>query len=186
MSDTPEHRTAARSAHDVQTPHDGGDRVVDDAPVTAALASPTAAAAPAATAAAGESVFGGVGRGSRADAGPDVETAVGDQTTTDVETVVGDDTVTIHRAPRYLRFMIAGGVVGVVVALILTFSFPEPAGFDFSQVFGFLALFCGVVGFALGAVVALLVDRASRRAAKTIVVERVEGGEELDGQTSDD
>ncbi|MEF2977689.1 hypothetical protein, partial [Subtercola sp. YIM 133946] len=93
------------------------------------------------------------------------------------ESVVGDDTVTIHRAPRYFRFMIAGAVLGLVVALVLTLAFPEPPGFDYSQVFGFLALFFVVAGFALGAIVALLVDRASRRAAKTISVELIEGGD---------
>lgn len=95
----------------------------------------------------------------------------------ETENVVGDDTVTIHRAPRYLRFMIAGAVVGLIAALVLTLAFPEPPGFDYSQVFGFLALFFVVAGFALGAVVALLVDRASRRAAKTIRVELIEGGD---------
>ncbi|GGF29764.1 hypothetical protein [Subtercola lobariae] len=97
------------------------------------------------------------------------------------ESVVGDDSVRIHRAPRYFRFMVAGGVVGLIVALILTFSFPEPPGFDFSQVFGFLALFLAVFGFAVGAVVALLVDRASRRAARTVMMEHVEGGENPEG-----
>lgn len=174
VSDTPEPRTSARSANDDNTPHDGGDRAVVDA------------GAPAAT---GVPVFESVGPdgqpGSQAAGEPDGQPGTRSDAAPDVETVVGDDTVTIHRAPRYLRFMIAGGVVGVLVALVLTFSFPEPAGFDFSQVFGFLALFCAVVGFALGAVVALLVDRASRRAARTIVVERVEGGEEPDSQTPD-
>ncbi|MCU1475682.1 MAG: hypothetical protein JWQ64_375 [Subtercola sp.] len=95
----------------------------------------------------------------------------------ETENVVGDDSVTIHRAPRYFRFMIAGAVAGLIVALILTFAFPEPEGFDFSQVFGFLALFFIVFGFAVGAIVALLIDRGSRRAARTISMERVEGGD---------
>jgi ATP/ADP translocase len=102
---------------------------------------------------------------------------VSDTPESETESVVGDDTVTIHRAPRYFRFMIAGAAVGVIVALILTFAFPEPAGFDFSQVFGFLALFFIVIGFAVGAVVALLIDRISRRMARTISMERVEGGD---------
>ena len=71
-----------------------------------------------------------------------------------------------------------GAVVGAIVALILTFAFNgQPASpelglqFDKGQVFGFLLLLCGVIGAALGAVVALLIDRATARRAKSVVAE---------------
>ena len=84
----------------------------------------------------------------------------------------------MRRAPRYGRFITLGALVGAVVALILTFSFSgQPAypelelGFDKGQVFGFLLLLCATIGAALGAVVALLIDRGSARRAKSVLVE---------------
>ena len=94
-----------------------------------------------------------------------------------VETDVSDDVVTVRRAPRYGRFITLGALVGAVVALILTFAFSgQPAdpelelGFDRGQVFGFLLLLCATIGAALGAVVALLIDRGSAKRAKSVLV----------------
>lgn len=92
----------------------------------------------------------------------------------DDERPAGVDTVTIHRSPRYFRFMTVGGIAGLIVALILTFAFPEPPGFNPAQIFGFLGILFVVVGIVAGSVVALLLDRASRRRAKTIEIERIE------------
>lgn len=94
-----------------------------------------------------------------------------------IDTYVSDDVVTVRRAPRFGGFIILGVVVGVVVALILTFAFSgqpvDPGlvgGFDKGQVFGFLLLVCGTLGAALGAVTALLIDRASAKRARKIAV----------------
>ncbi|WP_254431212.1 hypothetical protein [Agromyces sp. Marseille-P2726] len=94
-----------------------------------------------------------------------------------VETDVTSDTVTVRRAPRYGRFILLGVIVGAIVALILTFAFTgqpvegELVQFDKGQVFGFLLLVCGTIGAALGAVVALLIDRSSARRARSVAVE---------------
>lgn len=95
-----------------------------------------------------------------------------------LETDVTSDTVTVRRAPRYGTFIALGAVVGAVVALILTFTFSgEPAiegeliEFDKGQVFGFLLLVCATIGAALGAVVALIIDRTTARRARTVTVE---------------
>ena len=88
-----------------------------------------------------------------------------------LETEVERDTVTVRRAPRYSRFMTLGALVGAVVALILTMSFPANDEFDRGQVFGFLLLACATIGLALGALVALLIDRATARRAKSVTVE---------------
>jgi uncharacterized membrane protein YdjX (TVP38/TMEM64 family) len=95
-----------------------------------------------------------------------------------LEIDITSDSVTVRRAPRYGRFITLGALVGAVVALILTFAFSgQPAtpelelGFDKGQVFGFLLLLCGVIGAALGAVIALLIDRASLRRARSVTVE---------------
>jgi hypothetical protein len=94
-----------------------------------------------------------------------------------LEIEVTSDTVAVRRAPRYGRFIILGAVLGVIVALILTFAFSgrplegELIEFDKGQVFGFLLLVCGTIGAALGAVAALIIDRASARHVRSVNVQ---------------
>ena len=88
-------------------------------------------------------------------------------------------TVRVRRAPKYAVFLIAGAALGLIVALILTFAFNGTAtespntGLVYSagQVFGFLLLICGTAGVGIGAIVALLFDRASARRAREVVVD---------------
>jgi hypothetical protein len=95
-----------------------------------------------------------------------------------LETDRTSGTVTVRRAPRYGRFITLGAIVGAVAALILTFAFSgEPTiegeliEFDKGQVFGFLLLICATIGVALGALVALLIDRSTARRARSVAVE---------------
>lgn len=94
---------------------------------------------------------------------------------------VADDvvTATLRRSPKYTVFLLVGAAVGVLIALILTFAFngtaqPNDAGIQYSQgqVFGFLTLLCVPVGVAIFGVVALLLDRASRRRTRELTVSR--------------
>ena len=80
--------------------------------------------------------------------------------------------VTVQRSPRYLRFFFVGVSLGVIVALILTFSFPTDPQFSQTQVFGFLVIFTGIGGGVLGLVFALLVDRVYSRHVITTQAER--------------
>lgn len=82
--------------------------------------------------------------------------------------------VSVRRAPRYFRFMAVGAAVGVLVSIALTFSFPEQEDFSRLQVLGFTGLFIVAVAVALGALVAIAIDRASRRRARTVEAQRVE------------
>ncbi|MDJ1113941.1 potassium transporter Trk [Microbacterium dauci] len=84
----------------------------------------------------------------------------------------------LRRSPRFSVFFVLGGGLGLLVALILTFAFDgsaqaSAAGVTYSttQVFGFLLLVCVPVGVALGALVALVFDRASRRHVRTVRIE---------------
>ncbi|WP_353826410.1 hypothetical protein [Agromyces sp. SYSU T0242] len=88
-----------------------------------------------------------------------------------LETEVSSDAVTVRRTPRYGSFLLLGAVVGVIVALVLTFVFPENPEFDRSQVFGFLLLWCGAGGLALGGAAALVIDRVLARRRGTAVAE---------------
>lgn len=94
---------------------------------------------------------------------------------------VADDVVTasLRRSPKYTVFLLVGAALGVLVALILTFAFngsaqPNEAGIQYStgQVFGFLILLCVPVGVAILGVVALLLDRSSRRRTRELTVSR--------------
>lgn len=84
-----------------------------------------------------------------------------------------DTDVTVVRAPRYFRFMIAGAVLGVLVAFVLTISYPETATFTAGQVLGFLLLLCGAIGVGGGGLAAIIVDRAQRRRVHKVAAERL-------------
>lgn len=108
---------------------------------------------------------------------PSFPAGIGGDADEHVASEVTSDTVMVRRAPRYGRFITLGALVGAVVALILTFAFSgqPPEGqlvqFDKGQVFGFLLLFCGVVGAGLGAIVALIIDRAFARRSTAAIAE---------------
>ena len=81
----------------------------------------------------------------------------------------------MRRAPKYGVFLTVGALLGVLVALILTFATGEETAspltnvtYSSMQVFGFLALIGVAIGLAVGGFVALMFDRASRRRARTV------------------
>ncbi|MCS5717037.1 hypothetical protein N1027_02700 [Herbiconiux sp. CPCC 205763] len=86
--------------------------------------------------------------------------------------------VSVRRAPRYYRFMAVGFAVGLLVTIILTFGFPEQDDFNRLQVFGFVGVFLVALFVAIGAIVAIALDRASRKRARTVEAERIEEHEE--------
>jgi hypothetical protein len=89
------------------------------------------------------------------------------------------ETLRVRRAPKFSVFLLAGAGLGILVALILTFSFSGTGevspntGLVYSagQVFGFLALICVSAGLALGGGVALLFDRSSSRRVREVAVD---------------
>ena len=86
--------------------------------------------------------------------------------------------VSVRRAPRYYRFMAVGFAVGLLVTIGLTFGFPERDDFNRLQVFGFVGLFVVALFVAIGAIVAIALDRASRKRARTVAAERIEEHDE--------
>ncbi|WP_368498449.1 hypothetical protein [Herbiconiux sp. A18JL235] len=85
------------------------------------------------------------------------------------------DSVTVRRAPRYYRFMAVGLIVGVIITVVATYSFPQQEDEEFSQlqVLGFTGIFVVAICVALGALVAIVLDRVSRRRARTVAMEHV-------------
>ncbi|WP_194397104.1 YtxH domain-containing protein [Microbacterium atlanticum] len=102
------------------------------------------------------------------------------------------ETLRVRRAPKISVFLIAGAALGVFVAMILTFAFDGTSqvspntGVEYAQtqVFGFLALICAPIGIAIGALVALLLDRRSRRHTREVSVDHA--SVQVDPPSSDD
>lgn len=90
--------------------------------------------------------------------------------------------VSIRRAPRLARFLILGAGLGAVVAFVFTALAPPEKDVAFGTVFGFLLVVAVPVGLALGAVVAVLLDRRSLRRATTVVAGKIEVQTEPDTQ----
>ncbi len=78
----------------------------------------------------------------------------------------------IRRAPRIGRFLFLGAAVGVIGTLILTSLYPADPNIGFPALFGYFALYGVPIGVALGAMLALVLDRLSVRRTRTVTVER--------------
>lgn len=90
------------------------------------------------------------------------------------------ETAQLRRSPRYGAFFVAGGLVGILAAVVLTLAFAgskdksDYTGVVYSteQVLGFVALICIPIGLALGGLVALLLDRAAARRTREVRIDR--------------
>lgn len=90
------------------------------------------------------------------------------------------ETVRLRRSPKYSVFLVVGAGLGVLAAMILTFTFSGTGAtspntglvYTSGQVFGFLALICITVGVVLGGLTALLLDRMLARRSRDVIVDR--------------
>lgn len=90
------------------------------------------------------------------------------------------ETVRLRRSPKYAVFLAAGAGLGLLVAMILTFTFNGTGGispntglvYSSGQVFGFLLLICITVGVVVGGVTALILDRVLARRTRDVTVDR--------------
>ena len=113
---------------------------------------------------------------------PNIPEPLDPEATDPSETVIEEhlERVQMRRAPKFSVFMILGGAVGLFTAMILTFLYDGTANqspntgmvYSQGQVFGFLALICVAIGLAVFGGIALLLDRASRRHAHEVTVDR--------------
>jgi hypothetical protein len=76
--------------------------------------------------------------------------------------------LSIRRAPKYLTFIILGGVVGIIVGFILNAVSEQSTG---APILGYLIVFCSGLGVGLGVIVALVLDRILRRKSKVVKAE---------------
>ncbi len=84
------------------------------------------------------------------------------------------DRVTVRRAPRIGAFLVVGGFLGFLATLIVTSLFEADPGVGFAASLAYFSLYGVSAGVLVGAVLAVLIDRRSRRRARTIEVEREE------------
>lgn len=76
--------------------------------------------------------------------------------------------LSIRRAPKYLTFIILGGVVGIIAGFILNAVSEQSTG---APILGYLIVFCSGLGVGLGVIVALVLDRILRRKSKVVKAE---------------
>ncbi|HEY8294275.1 MAG TPA: hypothetical protein VIG41_02955 [Micrococcaceae bacterium] len=81
--------------------------------------------------------------------------------------------IIVRRAPKFVPFLVAGGIVGVLVAAVVAWGAPGNAEYDRSTIFGFFAVLLAVPGVVSGGIVALILDRVSIRRMERAVVESV-------------
>ena len=81
--------------------------------------------------------------------------------------------ITVRRAPKYVPFLVLGGLLGFGVAAFLAYGLPGDESYDASAVFGFFLILCGAGGVVLGGAAALTLDRLSVGRARRAVVESV-------------
>lgn len=89
--------------------------------------------------------------------------------------------VLVRRSPRYVRFIAVGAALAIVITLVLTFAFPEQPNYSRPQVFGFVGIILVTVFVGISATIAIVIDRASGRRARTLTMttsERVEAADD--------
>jgi len=108
--------------------------------------------------------------------------------------------VSVRRAPRFGAFLVVGGFLGFVVTLILTSLFEAGPAVGFTTLLAYFSLYGITAGVLVGALIAIIVDRRSRRRMRTIEMEReivaaqeaeaqgaeAQGAEAQDAQVQDD
>ena len=83
--------------------------------------------------------------------------------------------VTIRRAPKLTAFIATGIILAVIVAAIVSFGMPADPAVGAGATFTFFALVFSLVGMAVGAIVGLIVDRATRSHDATADVSQLKG-----------
>jgi len=76
--------------------------------------------------------------------------------------------VSVRRAPRISAFLVVGGFLGFLGTLIATSLYPADPTLGFTTLLAYFSLYGISIGVLVGAVVAILVDRRSRRRARTV------------------
>lgn len=91
---------------------------------------------------------------------------------TPAEPTADRTTVTVRRAPKIPAFMVVGGLIGFLATLIATSLFPADPLVGYAALLGYFSLYGVTAGVLLGAIIGIVLDRRSRRRARTVAAER--------------
>lgn len=78
------------------------------------------------------------------------------------------EVMTYRRAPKLPVFLILGGAVGAIVGMLVGVLGSGNAMFTTGQVVGYMIAIFTLLGFSVGAVVALILDRSSIKRAQDV------------------
>jgi len=78
----------------------------------------------------------------------------------------------VRRAPRIGVFIGLGAILGIVVTIAVTTSFPADPNVGMWATVAYMSLYGVTGGIVLGAIAALIADRVSRRRMQPVTVER--------------
>lgn len=95
----------------------------------------------------------------------DAELEVSDPAAAEPEVVQSEVEVELRRSVRWTRLLIVGAVIGVVVAVLASLSFPVEEGADYTmrQIAGFMAIIGGAIGVGIGGLLALILNQVAKR-----------------------
>ena len=80
------------------------------------------------------------------------------------------ETVEIRRTPKFLPFLLTGGALGMVIALIAWAS----SGMN-GQIFGYLIAYGAGLGVAAGIIAATVIETITRKRVKQAKATKLEG-----------
>lgn len=89
------------------------------------------------------------------------------------KTTISNQQVQIRRSPKFLPFLITGGVIGVIAALILGLSIPEQQR-TAEPIITYLVAYGAGIGVVAGIVAAVIVDWIGVARAKTLEATKLE------------
>lgn len=88
--------------------------------------------------------------------------------------VMSTETVRIRKTPRFLPFLLTGGILGIIAALVVGLTIPEEQKTGEPIVTLLVAFFAGI-GMSLGIVLTIVLDRIGIARAKTLEATKLEG-----------
>ena len=89
------------------------------------------------------------------------------------KSTIKTEKVTIRRSPKFLPFLITGGVIGLIIGAGFSISIPEEQR-TAEPVITYLIAYGTGIGVAAGIVAALIVDRVGAAKAKTLEATKLE------------